>query len=177
MPSAENDIIDDLEGIRTQLKTIETLSEDKQVKLESAIKEVESRMRKARKETRSKSLELQHAKIAMETRITEEVNTDRQGMLIDARKNLEEKASALKREIASMRARLEKAKAVQQSFKGLEAQLDLRKAQIKRRIFQRLIPRHVDVMSVKGIGPGVGLSIGSRLFRTLQNSGSHGVFF
>lgn len=172
MPSAENDIIRDLEGIRTQLKTIETLSEDKQVKLESAIKEVESKMRKARKETRGKALELQHAKIGMETRITEEVNTDRQGMLIDARKKLEEKVSELKREIASMRARLEKAKAIQQSFKGLEAQFDLRKAKIKRGIFQRMIPKHVEVMGVSGIGPGVGMSLGNRLFQALQRGQS-----
>lgn len=169
MPSAENDIIDDLEKIRTQLKSIEALSDDKQVKLESAIKEVESRMRKARKETRSKALELQHAKIAMETGITEEVNTKRQAMLIDARKQLEEKISRLKREIASVRARLEKAKAIQASFRGIEAQLDLRKAALKRRIFQKMMPAQVEVLGVQGIGPGVGMSVGGQLFRALQS--------
>lgn len=170
MPSAENEIIQDLENLRTQLKTIETLNEDKQVKLESAIKEVESKMRKARKETRSKALELQQAKIAMETKIAEEVNTNRQGMLINARKELEEKVSSLKREIASMRSRIEKARAVQQSFHGLESQLDLRKAKIKRRIFQRMLPKHIEVMGVEGIGSGVGMSLGNRLFKTIQRA-------
>ena len=168
MPSADNDIIDDLELIRTQLKTIEALSEDKQVRLESAIKEVESKMRKARKETRSRALELQHAKIAMETEITEQVNTKRQFMLIDARKHLEERISRLKREIASMRARLEKARAARESFKGLEAQLELRKAAIKRRVFQRMIPRRIEVMGVQGIGSGLGMSMGHRLFKAMQ---------
>jgi len=171
MPAAENDILNDLENIRTRLKTIEALGEDKQVKLESAIKEVESRMRKARKETRGKALELQHAKIAMETGISEEVNTKRQAMLIDARKHLEEKISLLKREIASVRAKLEKARAVQRSFKGLEAQLELRKAGLKRRIFQRMIPRRVDVVGVQGIGPGLGISMGNQLFRAIQRGG------
>lgn len=168
MPSAENDIIEDLEGIRTQLKIIETLSEDKQVKLESAIKEVESKMRKARKETRSRALELQHAKIAMETEIAEEVNTKRQGMLIDARKHLEEQVSQLKREIASVRAKLEKARTIQNALTGLETQLDLRMAAVKRQVLRRMIPRRVHVMSVQGIGSGVGLSLGKQLFSALQ---------
>ena len=168
MPSAENDIISDLEIIRTRLKTIEALGEDKMVKLESAIKEVESAMRKARKETRSRALELQHAKISMETRIAEEVNTTRQSMLIDARRHLEEQISLLKREIASVRAKLEKAKTIQQSFHGLQTQLDLRQARIKRELFQQMIPEKVSVLDIEGIGPGVGLSLGQQLFDALQ---------
>ena len=174
MPVAENDVIEDLEKIRTQLKRIEALSEDKQVKLESAIKDVESRMRKARKETRSKALALQHAKIAMETRIGERVNTERQSMLIDARKQLEEKISLLKREIASVRAKLEKAKAIRQSFKGLQAQLELRQAALKRRIFQRMIPKHVEVVGIEGAGAGLGLSFGNRLFRAFNGGQGNG---
>lgn len=169
MPSAENDIISDLEIIRTRLKTIEALGEDKMVKLESAIKEVESAMRKARKETRSRALELQHAKISMETRIAEEVNTTRQSMLIDARRHLEEQISLLKREIASVRAKLEKAKTIQQSFHGLQTQLDLRQARIKRELFQQMIPEKVSVLDIEGIGPGVGLSLGQQLFEALQS--------
>jgi hypothetical protein len=169
MPTAENDIISDLEAIRTQLKKIDALSEDKQVKLESAIKEVESRMRKARKETRSKALELQHAKISMETNIAEEVNTLRQALLIDARKRLEGAISQLKREIASVRAKLEKAKAIQQSFAGLEAQVELRKAAVKRRIFGRMIPKQVNILGVSGIGPGIGLSLGQQLFHAMDS--------
>lgn len=168
MPSADNDIIQDLESIRTRLKMIDAMSEDKQVKLESAIKEVESAMRKARKETRSKALELQHAKISMETRIAEEVNTKRQAMLIDARRHLEEQISLLKREIASVRAKLDKARAIQESFKGLEAQVELRKAGIKRDLYQRMIPERISVMGVEGIGPGLGLSLGQQLFQALQ---------
>lgn len=169
MPSAENDIISDLEIIRTRLKTIEALSEDKMVKLESAIKEVESAMRKARKETRSRALELQHAKISMETRIAEEVNTTRQSMLIDARRHLEEQISLLKREIASVRAKLEKAKTIQQSFHGLQAQLDLRQARIKRELFQQMIPEQVSVLDIEGIGAGVGLSMGQQLFQAMHD--------
>lgn len=174
MPKAENDIIDDLEKIRTELKTIDAMSEDKQVRLESAIKEVESRMRKARKETRSKALELQHAKISMETSIAEEVNTQRQVLLIDARKELEAQVSQLKREIASVRAKLEKAKAIQQSFHGLEAQVELRKAGLKRKLFQQMIPRRVNVMGIEGIGSGVGLSLGHRLFRATEEASENG---
>lgn len=170
MPSAENDIINDLEVIRTRLKTIEALSEDKMVKLESAIKEVESAMRKARKETRSRALELQHAKISMETRIAEEVNTTRQSMLINARRHLEEQISLLKREIASVRAKLEKAKTIQQSFGGLQAQLDLRQARIKRELFQQMIPERVSVMGLEGMGAGIGLSLGQQLFDAMQSS-------
>ncbi len=170
MPSAENDIIQDLETIRTRLKMIDALSEDKMVKLESAIKEVESAMRKARKETRSRALELQHAKISMETRIAEKVNTTRQVMLIDARKHLEEQVSLLKREIASVRAKLEKAKTIKLSFHGLQAQLELREAGLKRQLFQRMIPRQISVLAIKGIGPGVGLSLGQQLFDRLQSA-------
>lgn len=169
MPSADNDIIQDLESIRTRLKMIDALNEDKMVRLESAIKEVESAMRKARKETRSKALELQQAKISMETRIAEDVNTQRQAMLIEARKELEEQISLLKREIASVRAKLDKARAIQESFKGLEAQLELRQAGLKRQLFQRMIPRKVSVMGVEGIGPGLGLSMGQKMFRALQS--------
>lgn len=168
MPAAENDIINDLETIRTQLKKIDAMSEDKQVKLESAIKEVESRMRKARKETRSKALELQHAKISMETSIAEEVNTQRQALLIDARKQLEAAISQLKREIASVRAKLEKAKAIQQSFSGLEAQMELRKAAVKRRVFERMVPERVSVLGVQGMGSGLGLSLGHQLFEAMR---------
>lgn len=169
MPSADNDIIQDLEGIRTRLKMIDAMSEDKKVKLEYSIKEVESAMRKARKETRSKALELQHAKISLETRIAEEVNTKRQVMMIDARKHLEEQISLLKRDIASVRAKLDKARAIQESFQGLETQLDLRKARIKRELFQRLIPERISVMGVEGIGPGLGLSMGQQLFQSMQD--------
>lgn len=169
MPSAENDIIQDLETIRTRLKMIDAMSEDKQVRLESAIKEVESAMRKARKETRSRALALQHAKISMETRIAEEVNTNRQAMLIDSRKHLEEQVSLLKREIASVRAKLEKAKTIQQSFHGIEAQLELRQAELKRQLFLQMIPRKVTIMGVEGIGPGLGLSMGQQLFQRLQD--------
>ncbi len=172
MPSAENDIINDLETIRTRLKTIEALSEDKMVKLESAIKEVESAMRKARKETRSRALELQHAKISMETRIAEEVNTTRQAMLIEARRHLEEQISLLKREIASVRAKLEKAKTIQQSFHGLQAQIDLRQARIKRELFQQMIPEKVSVLGLEGIGPGIGLSLGQEMLNRLQQASS-----
>lgn len=169
MPSAENDIIQDLETIRTRLKMIDAMSEDKQVRLESAIKEVESAMRKARKETRSRALALQHAKISMETRIAEEVNTNRQAMLIDSRKHLEEQVSLLKREIASVRAKLEKAKTIQQSFHGIEAQLELRQAELKRQLFLQMIPHKVTIMGVEGIGPGLGLSMGQQLYQRLQD--------
>jgi hypothetical protein len=89
-------------------------------------------------------------------------------MLIDARKHLEEQVSQLKREIASVRAKLEKARTIQNALAGLETQLDLRMAAIKRQVLRRMIPRRVHVMSVQGIGSGVGLSLGKQLFSALQ---------
>lgn len=170
MPSAENDIIKDLEEIRTRLKMIDVMNEDKQVKLENAIKEVESIMRKARKETRSRALELQHAKISLETRLAEEVNIQRQALLIEARRELEEKLSLLRREMASVRAKLEKSRAIRQSFVGLEAQLELRKAGIRRQLYKRLVPQKVSIFGVDGMGAGVGLSLGQKLFGELQRA-------
>ena len=168
MPAAENDIIRDLEEIRTRLKMIDAMSEDKQVKLESAIKEVESIMRKARKETRSRALELQHAKISLETLLAEAVNVQRQTLLIEARRQLEEKISQLRREMASVRAKLEKARAIRQSFAGLETQLELRQASLKRQLYKRLVPEKVSVLGIEGIGAGLGLSMGKRLFGAMQ---------
>lgn len=168
MPVAENDIIRDLEEIRTRLKMIDAMSEDKQVKLESAIKEVESIMRKARKETRSRALELQHAKISLETRLAESVNIQRQTLLIDTRRQLEDKVSLLRREMASVRARLEQARAIRESFAGLQAQLDLRQASLRRQLYRRQVPKQVSILGLEGMGAGVGLSLGQQLFGKLQ---------
>lgn len=163
MPRAHNDVLQDLEEIRTQLKETAALSETKRVRLESAIKAVESEIRTKRKESRSCALSLQQSQITLETNIAERINELRQGSLINARRRLEEKASLVRKEIAGLRAKLAKVRAIRSSFAGLEAQLGLREAAIKRAVFQRMMPRRVQVFSVAGIGPGLGMSVGNQM--------------
>jgi hypothetical protein len=169
MPTAENEILEELETVRTQLKQIDAMKETKQVRLESAIKEVESQMRTKRKETRSKSLGLQQARITLETNVAEKVNTKRQEVLIKARRRLEENLSSLRKEISSFKARLEKAKTIRQVIQGLEVDLDLKKASLKRRVFQLMMPQRIAVFGVEGVGPGIGMGIGNELFKSMIN--------
>ena len=89
LPDSENPILDDLEEVRTGLKSISAMTEKKQVRLEAEVKVVESSIRRERKSARNEALQLQQQRITLETHITEEVNTRRQELLIKARQRLE----------------------------------------------------------------------------------------
>jgi hypothetical protein len=167
MPDAENPILDDLENVRTGLKSISAMTERKQVRLEAEVKVVESSIRRERKAARNEALQLQQQRITLETHITEEVNTRRQELLINARQRLEESLSKVREEVATWRAKVQQAIALKESRDSLERDLDLRVARIKRAFLERLIPSQVQVLGVEGIGTGFGLSLGSRLLREI----------
>ncbi len=159
MPSANNQILEDLEEIRTLLKEIDAMEEKRQVRLESAVKAVESELRTKRKEARRRTPELQQAKISLDTDITELVNEKKQEVLINARRELEQGASELERAIAGLRAKLKKAMTLQDSIDALRRNFELRKSALKRRAFNLIGPDQVTVLGVSGIGTGVGLGM------------------
>jgi hypothetical protein len=156
MPGAENPILDDLENVRTGLKSISAMAEKKQVRLEAEVKVVESSIRRERKAARNEALQLQQQRITLETYITEEVNTRRQELLINARQRLEESLSKVREEVATRKAKVQKAIALKESREALERDLDLRVARIKRAFIERLIPSQVQILGVEGIGTGFG---------------------
>ncbi|GEM_PF-2329246 len=163
MPDAENPILDDLEEVRTGLKSITAMTDKKQVRLEAEVKAVESNIRRERKAARNEALQLQQERITLETFITEEVNTRRQELLINARQRLEQTLSKVREEIATWKAKVQKAIALKESKPALERDLDLRIARVKRTFIRRLIPSNVQVLGVDGIGPGFGMSFGNKL--------------
>ena len=172
MPDAENPIPDDLEEVRTGLKSISAMTERKQVRLEAEVKVVESSIRRERKAARNEALQLQQQRITLETHITEEVNTRRQELLINARQRLEESLSKVREEVATWKAKVQKAIALRESKDALERDLDLRIARIKRAFLERLIPNEVQVLGVDGIGTGFGLSLGNRILKQLTSPGA-----
>ncbi len=167
MPEAENPILDDLEEVRTGLKGISAMTEKKQVRLEAEVKVVESSIRRERKAARNEALQLQQQRITLETHITEEVNTRRQELLINARQRLEESLSKVQEEVATWKAKVQKALALKASQDSLERDLDLRIARIKRAFMERLIPDQIQVLGVDGVGTGFGLSLGNRLLKEI----------
>jgi hypothetical protein len=167
MPQADNQILNDLEQIRTQLKNVEVMNETKQVKLESAIKAVESEMRSNIKESRGKAVALQQAQITLETRVSEQVNANRQDILISTRVQLEQAISELRQELATFKAKLQKAQSIAGSLDGLKTGFEIRKSALKRRIWERLVPPEVSVFAIEGIGPGLGMSLGNDILNRL----------
>ena len=171
MPETENPILDDLEDVRTGLKSISAMTEKKQVRLEAEVKVVESSIRRERKAARNEALQLQQQRITLETHITEEVNTRRQELLINARQRLEESLSKVREEVSTWKAKVQKAIALKASRELLERDLDLRIARLKRAFMERLIPSQVQVLGVEGIGTGFGLSLGNRLLQEITRPG------
>jgi hypothetical protein len=171
MPDAENPILDDLENVRTGLKSISAMTEKKQVRLEAEVKVVESSIRRERKAARNEAIQLQQQRITLETHITEEVNTRRQELLINARQRLEESVSKVREEVSTWKAKVQKAIALRESRESLERDLDLRIARLKRAFMERLIPEQVQVLGVEGIGTGFGLSLGNRLLQEITRPG------
>jgi hypothetical protein len=142
MPDAENPILDDLEEVRTGLKSISAMTERKQVRLEAEVKVVESSIRRERKAARNEALQLQQQRITLETHITEEVHTRRQELLINARQRLEESLSKVREEVATLKAKVQKAIALRES----------------------------QVLGVEGVGAGFGLSLGNRLLKEITRA-------
>ena len=157
MPGADNEILGDLEAVRTLLKEIEAMAETQQVRVEAAVKQVESLLRTRRKETRSRALDLQQAKVRLDTRVAERVGAARQTSLVSARQTLEEVASEVRRELANLAARERKNRDLRGSVEGLELEFKLRLAELKERYARLLLPEKVEVLSVKGLGPGLAL--------------------
>ena len=157
MPNADNEILGDLEAVRTLLKEIEAMAETQQVRVEAAVKQVESLLRTRRKETRSRALDLQQAKVRLDTRVAERVGAARQASLVSARQTLEEVASEVRRELANLTARERKNRDLRGSVEGLELEFRLRLAELKERYARLLLPEKVEVLSVKGLGPGLAL--------------------
>ena len=157
MPNADNEILGDLEAVRTLLKEIEAMAETQQVRVEAAVKQVESLLRTRRKETRSRALDLQQAKVRLDTRVAERVGAARQASLVSARQTLEEVASEVRRELANLTARERKNRDLRGSVEGLEFEFRLRLAELKERYARLLLPEKVEVLSVKGLGPGLAL--------------------
>ncbi len=176
MPGADNEILGDLEAIRTLLKEIEAMAETQQVRVEAAVKQVESLLRTRRKETRSRALDLQQTKVRLDTRVAERVGAARQASLVRARQTLEEVASEVKRELANLAAREQKNRDLQGSVEGLELEFKLRLAELKERYARLLLPETVEVLSVKGLGPGLALGTAlneaGRLFKALPEEGT-----
>lgn len=170
MPDTENPILNDLEEVRTGLKSITAMTDKKQVRLEAEVKAVESNIRRERKAARNEALQLQQERITLETYITEEVNTWRQELLINARQRLEQTLSKVREEIATWKAKVQKAVALKESKPALERDLDLRIAKVKRTFIRRLIPSNVQVLGVDGIGTGFGMSYGNTLLRQIVSA-------
>ena len=118
MPTANNAILGDLEGIRTDIRRIEAMKDEKQVRLEAEVKQVESEMRQKRKASRNSALDLQKEQITLQTNIAQQVNTVRQEAVIRARKTLEMTTSDLARAVESLKAKVEKVKTIRASFEG-----------------------------------------------------------
>ena len=173
MPDTENPILEDLEDVRTGLKSISAMTEKKQVRLEAEVKVVESSIRRERKAARNEALQLQQQRITLETHITEEVNTRRQELLINARQRLEESHSKAQEEVSTWKAKVQKAVALRESRDSLERDLDLRIARIKRAFMERLIPEQIQVLGVEGVGTGFGLSLGNKLLQQITAGGLH----
>ncbi len=167
MPSAENDVLDDLERVRTAASEVLSLERARQVRIENAEQAVESDMRARRKETRSAALELQQANLQVSTQVSEQVNARKSELVTDARRRLDEQVSLVRRELASLMARLEKAKVLTESVTALDATLRLRASKLKLKLQRQLIPLEIRVFDVDGLGTGVGMTIGGEMLRQL----------
>ncbi len=174
LPSSHNEVLGELETIRTLLKEVEAMEETQRVRLESAVKAVESGLRARRKETRSRALELQQARVVLDTAVAEQVNTERQAYLIAARRRLEEAFSEVSLAVAEFKGSWAKTKELRASLESLEVEFEVREARLKRKLWQALLPETVEVVAVQGAGLGVSLTAGRRLLRALSEGEKEG---
>jgi hypothetical protein len=99
--------------------------------------------------------------------VSEDVNAKRQDILISTRIQLEQAVSELRQELATFKAKLQKAQSISGSLEGLKTGFEIRKAALKRRIWEKLVPPEVSVFAIDGIGPGLGMSMGNEMFAKL----------
>lgn len=167
MPETENGILEDLEEIRIKVKETDMLKSSRTVRLESALKSVESTMRRTKKEALAKAQELQNMVISFKSAVASRINAMRQQLTIDAQRQVTTNHSKLQRAVSMLKARTEKAKAIATSIPRLEQSLDIRLAELKERAAIRMLPKRIVVMGVTGIGTGVGLGMGTDVLKSL----------
>ena len=124
-------------------------------------------MQARRKETRSRALELQQARVVLDTAVAEQVNTERQAYLIAARRRLEEAFSEVSLAVAEFKGSWAKTKELRASLESLEVEFEVREARLKRKLWQALLPETVEVVAVQGAGLGASLTAGRSLLRAL----------
>lgn len=163
MNKVENDVLDDLEEVRTEISEVKSLDVSRSVRIENAKRTIEADLREKRKGSRSASLKLQQADLQLATSVSEKVNAKRQELLASARRRLDERISQVNLVIADLSARLEKAKALKESLPELEINLNLRKAKLKLAVLQAMLPKQVSIVSVEGIGTGIGLKLAGQI--------------
>ncbi|MEK7649840.1 MAG: hypothetical protein AAB367_02695 [Patescibacteria group bacterium] len=134
------------------------MTETRTVQLEGAVKTVEGNMRQQTRAARSAAIGLESERISLETTVGEAVHGNRQSVLIGARRQLEEKATELMREIAGLRAKAALSAAIAGSIEGLDTDHKIRAAGIKRQLLARLVPKQVHVLGVEGMGSAAGLA-------------------
>lgn len=168
VPEAENGILEDLEGIRIVVNEAAALRNAKEMRLEAGVKAVETEMRKDRKNALSLAQGLRNAGIEFQSAVSVAVNATRQKLVIGAQRTITERFSELMGAVAELTAKITTAKALEAALPGLEADIELRMAEIKRRVAVRMLPREVTVLGVDGIGTGVGMGVGRDFFLNLN---------
>ncbi len=175
VPTTSNGVLDDLEEVRTILTDVDASVNQRQVRVESAVKAVETELRTRGKETRRDALTLQQTSIGFSTQLTEELSAARQAILLECRRDLSRLTSELQLERQQLLARQQKAKAVRQHRASVVQDLDLRLASIRRRVMLKCIPKQVVVCGVRGVAlPAVFKMINELLERTGELVGPGG---
>jgi len=157
MPEAENAVVDDLETIRIAVNEADVLQRSKPMQLETGVKTIQSGIRRSRKRALALAQELLNQGVSFQTAVSVAVNTERQRLLIEAQRQITERYSELMGATATMHAKIAKAKSLQQAIPGLVQGFHLKLAEIKRRVAIAMLPSDVTVLSVPGIGQGVGI--------------------
>lgn len=170
MPEAENGILDDLEEIRIGVNETAILSGSKPMRLEAAVKAIETEMRRNRKNALALAQELQNEGINFESAVSVAINSTRQQLVIDAQRQVTTKHAELEGLISGLQARITKAEAIKTSIPSLKRSYALRLAQIKQQAAMRMLPKQVVVFDVPGIGTGIGLRMGTDVLKSVMNT-------
>lgn len=159
-----NPIIDDLEAIRTLLVAVEQLAPQNKAVKENAIKEVESSIRYEQRNCRTQASNLQQAEVELRTDISGKLNTIIPKFMFEARERLETAKSQLLNDIETYKAKQEKARQIVSSWGGVQTEIDLRIAGLKRQMFFQMMPKKVNIIDVPGMGNVALLDHVSKLF-------------
>lgn len=166
IPRINNPIIEDLEQIRTELVSIEQFTAKSLARKESAIKDVESTIRKAQRDSRTTVNNLTQAKVGLETIIAGKINTLMQQFMISARKELERAKTQLMKDIETFKAKKDKNSQILASISGVEIEMNLKMARLKRKVFSKMMPRYINVIAVPGLGQAAILQKAAEMFGT-----------